>query len=107
MSTADQTLEQEHIDFKRKLNMFYAETQLSFSAGGKVLDVSPGSLKEWYRERNGRMRKPAGHIRGAVELKIDRLNNLNKEIGIYSQLHGLSPNDRVAFLRDHLQNLAG
>lgn len=107
MSNNEQTLEQEHIDFKRKLDMFYAETQLSFSAGGKVLDVSPGSLKEWYRERSGKVRKPAGHIMRSVELKIDRLNNLNKEAGVYNQLHGLSPNDRVAFLRDHLQNLAG
>jgi len=107
MSNIEQTLEQEHVDFKNKLSMFYAETQLSFSAGGKVLDVSPGSLKEWYRERNGKVRKPAAHIMRSVELKIDRLNSLNKEVGIYNQMYGLSPGDRIAFLRDHLQNLAG
>jgi hypothetical protein len=107
MSNTEQTLEQDHVDFKSKLEMFYAETQLSFSAGGKVLDVSPGSLKEWYRPRGGRMRKPASHIMRSVELKIDRLNSLNKEVGVYNHMHGLSPNDRVAFLRDHLQNLAG
>lgn len=107
MSNTEQTLDQEHVEFKRKLDMFYAETQLSFSAGGKVLDVSPGSLKEWYRVRGDHVRKPAGHMMRSVELKIDRLNALNKDVGVYGQLHGLSPNDRVAFLRDHLQNLAG
>lgn len=99
----NQELTPEHKAFKSKLELYLAETQLSYTAASKVLDVSPGALKDWYRTHDGKIRKPAGHIMRAAELKIDRMNEMNKDAGIYNQLHGLSPNDRVAFLRGQLQ----
>jgi len=97
-------LTQEQIDFKAKYELFLAETQLSYAAASKVLDVSQNSLKEWFSVRGGKMRKPAQHILRAVELKIDRLNAANEELGIYDELYGLSPNDRAAYLRDKLRS---
>lgn len=94
----------EHQAFKEKYELFMAETQLSCAAAAKVLDVSAGSLKEWYRERGGRVRKPALHIMRSVELKIDRLNQANEANGIYNALFGMAPRDRVTYLREKLSN---
>tara|TARA_Y100001956_G_scaffold52798_1_gene51442 strand:- start:39 stop:359 length:321 start_codon:yes stop_codon:yes gene_type:complete len=95
---------QEQQEFKEKYELFLAETQLSYAKAATVLDVGQNSLKEWFRVRDGKMRKPAKHIMRAVELKIDRLNELNYEIGIYAELHGMPPGDRAAYLQSKLRH---
>lgn len=99
-----QELTAEQVAFKKKYELFLAETQMSYAAASKVLDVSQNSLKIWFTEKGGKVRKPAQHMMRAVELKIDRLNAANEEIGLYDDLYGLSPNDRAAFLRGKLRN---
>lgn len=97
-------LGESHIRFRDKYEMFLAETQLSFAAAAQVLDVSPGTLKDWYRVRDGRLRKPATHIMRSAELKIDRLNEAHREFGVYGELYGLRPDDRVAYLLSKLHS---
>lgn len=90
--------------FAKKFEMFLAETQLSYAAASKILDVSANSLKVWFTEKAGKLRKPALHVMRAVELKIDRLDAINEETGLYDDLYGLSPNDRAALLREKLRS---
>jgi len=97
-------MEQRHHDFSEKLRRFRAEVQLSATSTAKLLDVSPGTMSKWFTENpeNGARRLPADYIMDAVELKIDRINSADRTRGVYSQLRGLKPTERVAFLQQVL-----
>lgn len=92
----------EQAAFRRALDQFRAETQLSVASTAKLLDVNPGSMAKWFRpdpeSKTGRPRMPQKYVMDSGMLKINRLNARDAEDGIYSQLRGLKPSDRVTLL---------
>lgn len=87
----------EQAAFKEALDQFRAETQLSTASAAKLLDVNPGSMSKWFRQdpETGRLRMPQRYVMDAGMLKIRRLNAMNDEEGLYSDLRGMKPADRV------------
>lgn len=104
--TTEVKLTEEQEAFRNLLAQFRAETQLSLSSAARLLDVNPGSMAKWYREdpESGRVRIPQTYMQDSVTLKIERLNSANQRGGIYSQLRGLKPADRVALLQEALDS---
>jgi len=100
------TPEETHLEFRKVLDQFRAETQLSMASTAKLLDVNPGSMSKWYRKdpETGRLRTPQKYVMDAGMLKIRRLNAHDEETGLYSKLRGLKPSDRVALLLDALDS---
>ena len=91
--------------FKDKLNRFRAETRLSVASTSTLMDVSQGAMAKWFlpNPSTGRVRLPANYIMISVESKIDRLNEADRDTGLYSHLRGLKPNERVALLQGVLE----
>lgn len=99
-------MDQEHNEFRTKLERFRAETQLSITSAAKLLDVTPGTMSKWFREDpdSGKVRYPQSYVKDAILLKIDRLNAANSEGGVYSGLRGLKPAERVTLLQQVLDS---
>ena len=102
----DKTISKEHEDFGQTLETFRAETQLSVSSAAKLLDVTAGTMSKWFKEDpvNGKVRLPQGYVKDAIALKIRRLNEANEARGIYSELRGLKPSERVNLLQSILDS---
>jgi|AntDeeMetageno51_2_1112566.scaffolds.fasta_scaffold04797_2 transposase-like protein len=92
--------------FRQKLDKFRAETQMSMAATGRLLDVAPGTMVRWWKDdtENGKPRQPQGYVQASIEMKIDRLNVANGERGVYAELRGLKPAERVALLQSVLDS---
>ena len=103
MSDIELTTQQE--EFRKVLTKFRAETQLSQASAARLLDVNPGSMAKWYKvdPQTGKVRLPQGYVQDAIWLKIDRLNEANEKGGLYTQLRGLKPAERVALLQNALE----
>lgn len=86
--------------FKTALDRFRAETQLSVASTAKLLDVNPGSMSKWFKvdKETGHPRMPQKYVMDAGMLKLQRLNANDEETGVYSQLRGMKPGDRVSLL---------
>lgn len=99
-------LTKEQQDFRATLGKFRAETQLSQASAARLLDVNPGSMAKWYKEdpQTGKVRLPQSYVQDAIELKIARLNAANADGGIYAELRGLKPAERVALLQAKLDS---
>ena len=96
----------EYKEFCDRLERFRAETQLSVSSAAKLLDVTAGTMAKWFKEDpvSGKVRLPQGYVKDAITLKINRLNAANAERGVYSELRGLKPAERVNLLQSVLDS---
>jgi len=104
MSTLKLSKEQE--DFRADLTMFRAETQLSQASAARLLDVNPGSMAKWYKvdPSTGKFRLPQTYVQDAIWLKLRRLNAAHSERGVYIELRGLTPAERVNLLQSVLDS---
>lgn len=100
------TMSKDQEDFRNLLAKFCAETQLSRSSAARLMDVNPGSMNKWYKvdPTTGKLRLPQQYVRDAIALKIERLNTANSEKGVYSELRGMKPTERVALLQSVLDS---
>lgn len=99
-------LTEKQADFQKLLDRFRAETQLSIASAAKLLDVTAGSMSKWFREDpvTGKIRLPQGYVQEAITLKIHRLNAANEERGVYSELRGKKPAERITLLQTVLDS---
>jgi hypothetical protein len=104
MSELQLTREQD--EFRAALGRFRAETQLSQASAARLMDVNPGSMAKWYKAdpQSGKVRLPQSYVQDAIWLKIQRLNAANSDGGLYTQLRGLKPSERVNLLQSALDS---
>lgn len=102
----DSRMNEEQEQFRVALMQFRAETGLSQASAARLLDVNPGSMAKWYRPdpATGKIRLPQQYVQDAVWLKIRRLNAANTERGLYTELRGLKPGERVSLLQNTLDS---
>ena len=103
---SEQAMDQDLDEFQRTLTRFRAETQMSVTSAAKLLDVNAGTMSKWFKEdvTTGKMRLPQDYVKDAILLKIDRLNAANAERGVYAELRGLKPSERVSLLQSVLDS---
>lgn len=106
VASLEEVMTDEQREFRDMLDKFCAETQLSSASTAALMDVNPGSMSKWYRmdPTSGKFRFPQQYVLRALVLKMRKLNAMNEENGLYAQLRGLKPRERVAYLQNALDS---
>lgn len=83
---------------KQKLQQFNRDTGLAITNTSELFSVSRSTLQRWHAGRG----TPRSWQWPAVEACIDRLNELNRQTGLYGGLVGRTQGERVAVLYEAL-----
>ncbi len=90
--------------FLSALSLFMTDAGLSMATAAALLGVSASSLSRWYNPKGDKRNGAARWVANPILQKIGRFNAANVTHNLYARLTGMSQSEKLAMLKEVLQN---